>query len=243
MPAPTPPFSVELRHRREALGLTQLDAASRLGITARTLQRYENGESAPARSERKAEFLDRLAETTTRPARHQRTQAVAAPVAFDADNHDAHALVSIPGGGSAGAGAGRTNDGEAVEQVLISRSEVERVTGLLGRLLDGLEWVLVVGDSMQPELRAGERVYYVAGHPLNDAGIYVLEMDGERIVKMVQRLAGGVLDLIPVNRAYATERLVPIREADTANTFRSELTGQTCSLRVIGKVVFNLQPR
>ena len=73
-------FPAALIALRDELGLSQLTAAERMGITARTLQRYENGETAPA--ERRArQFLDRLRTGTSFPVKRQRRDGVAQPIA------------------------------------------------------------------------------------------------------------------------------------------------------------------
>jgi phage repressor protein C with HTH and peptisase S24 domain len=70
----------------------------------------------------------------------------------------------------------------------------------------------------------------------------VLEVDGAAIVKQVQRLGGGVIDVIPRNPLYERERFVPLPDADTPTPSRSELPGLTSQLRFVGKVVYSARP-
>ena len=248
-------FPAALIALRDELGLSQLTAAERMGITTRTLQRYENGETAPA--ERRArQFLDRLRTGTSFPVKRQRRDGVAQPIATasrsptasgdgdgaaSGDPFDASNLLVIPGGGQAGAGTPRTNDGAAYEVVVITRAEVERVAGALFDV-GGIRWFDVVGDSCVPDFQPGERVYYNLDTSITGDGYYVVSLDGEWIIKRVQRYAGGVLVLVPANPVYQPETLHPVRDAEP-NTYRSDFSGATCAFSVVGKVRFNIHAR
>lgn len=213
-------FANALRSARAQRNLTQQEAASLLGIPHRTYVHYESATSAPSQ-ERRTAILD----------------------ALSADAPAADGVLAIPGGSEAGAGPARNNDHHGLEVVRIERSEVVRVTGLEGPSLNGLRWFTVVGDSMAPDLRPGERVFFTPCHTFAADGYYIAEMDGERLVKRIQRHGGGVLDLVPVNPDYQTERLIPMREADAPNTYRSQLSGAVVTLNPVGKVAFNFTAR
>lgn len=218
-----PQFAAALKARRAALGLSQTAAAERLGIPFRTYQNYETETSAPRSDERMRVLLDALTDD-------------------DDGDSPARDLLSIVGGGEAGAGMPRSNDGADVEVVLISRAEVTRSTRLSGREADALRWFVVVGDSMEPEFGPGERVFYLPSDAFTGDGFYVVDVDGERTLKRIQRLGGGAFDFVPVNSAYAVERFTPVPDAEP-NTFRSNLSGLTTTLRFVGKVSFNLRAR
>lgn len=112
-------------------------------------------------------------------------------------------------------------------------AELERFTGLKpSRFLSAV----VVGDSNVPVLRPGDHVIYDPRPTISDHGLYVLEVDGERVVKFVQRLAGGALALISANARYGTETLAPV--AGSPDTYRSDLSPFTARLVVVGKVVW-----
>lgn len=220
----SPTFSEALARLRARRGLTMQEAADLLGVHWRSVQNWENGTSSPSRAKQEA-YLDALSP--------------------DAAGSDAAAdpLLSIPGGSEAGAGPARDNGHASVEIVQITRAEVERVTGLGGPALGRLRWFTVAGDSMAPDLRPGERVFYTPCDAFGADGYYVAEMDGERLVKRIQRHGGGVLDLVPVNPDYQTERLIPLPGADTPNLYRSDLSGATVLLVPVGKVNFNFMAR
>ncbi len=68
---------------------------------------------------------------------------------------------------------------------------------------DDLRLIYVEGDSMEPDLRAGDII--LIDHTDNRAareGIYVIRMDDALLVKQLQRLPGGVVKVISRNPAY-----------------------------------------
>ena len=263
-PAPPdrPGFGRALLEARTRAALSQADAATALGLPARTYQNYETGTSSPPAALKRQILLSALRalarpelapdrtpdlprDPDATPARSPLRTPSTTPVYASGDDAD---LIVVYGGGEAGAGPPRTNDGiesgpggAGLDRVVFSRDEIARVIGAttLGR---GLCFFWVSGDSMDPELRPGDRAYYSPVVNFASDGFYVVSLDGEWLVKRVQRLGGGVLDLVSVNPAYQTERLRPLPGAEP-NTFRSDLTGATCMLSVVGKVVFNLTPR
>ncbi len=101
MPASAKEFGRAILDRREALGLTQIEAAQRLGVTTRTLQRYESGESAPERDDRRARLLARLDNPAGLPVRKQARpgRPPTTPTPPDKDDIMEDEVVSITGGG------------------------------------------------------------------------------------------------------------------------------------------------
>lgn len=152
-------------------------------------------------------------------------------------------VVLIPRNGRVAAGnGGAVHTGEAPAFDAYSRYELRRLTQ---ENPDRLRACTVTGDSMEPVLRANDTVIYLPVEEFGDAGIYVFRLDGAHLVKLVQRLGGGVLDIIPYNEIYSRERFVPVPypdEADTPNTYHSELTGLTSTIEPVGKVVFYPRP-
>ena len=114
-------------------------------------------------------------------------------------------------------------------------AELQRLIGFDPRLL---VTAVVVGDSIKNIVLPGTRVMYVPTPVIADHGLYVLDLDGARIIKFVQRLGGDVLALIPANDRYRTETFEPCSDADTPNTYRSDLSGRTATLDVVGRVVW-----
>ena len=103
---------------------------------------------------------------------------------------------------------------------------------------DRLRAIMVVGDSMEPEILANSPVIYALTDELADHGLYVFAIDDTLLVKKVQLYAGGALEIIPANPTYNREMLLPLKEAGEPDTYRSERTGLVSRFRVIGRVVF-----
>lgn len=106
--------------------------------------------------------------------------------------YDVHAAAGSPGA------APQT---ETVVNELAFREEWIRST--LHVAPADLSLVHVEGDSMEPDLRAGDII--LIDHTDTSArreGIYVIRMEDALLVKQVQRLGGGVLKLISRNPAY-----------------------------------------
>lgn len=101
----------------------------------------------------------------------------------------------------AAAGNGALVDGENEIDVLAFKKDWIRRE--LHVSSDNLRLIYVEGDSMEPDLRAGDIV--LLDHTDTSArreGIYVLKMDGALLVKMLQRLPGGIVKVISRNTAY-----------------------------------------
>lgn len=68
---------------------------------------------------------------------------------------------------------------------------------------DQLRLIYVEGDSMEPDLRAGDIILVdVSASSPQREGIYVVRMDDALLVKHVQRLPGGVVKLTSRNPIY-----------------------------------------
>ncbi len=101
----------------------------------------------------------------------------------------------------AAAGGGSLIDSERVVDVLAFREEWIRQE--LHARPDDLDLIYVKGDSMEPDLRAGDII--LLDHTDTRAsreGVYVIQMDGALLVKQLQRLPGGVVKVISRNAAY-----------------------------------------
>jgi phage repressor protein C with HTH and peptisase S24 domain len=92
---------------------------------------------------------------------------------------------------------------------------------------DQLRLIFVEGDSMEPDLRAGDIV--LIDHTDVTArreGVYVIRMDGALLVKQVQRLPGGQVRVMSRNPAYEPFT-VPVSKLEHPD-----------GLAVIGRVVW-----
>lgn len=87
-----------------------------------------------------------------------------------------------------------------------------------------LSVISVKGDSMEGVLN--QRDVILINHAENQpgSGLYVLRMDGDLIVKMVQRLPGGVLKVTSANSLY--------------EPFDIDLNNMPTDVEVVGRVVW-----
>jgi phage repressor protein C with HTH and peptisase S24 domain len=99
------------------------------------------------------------------------------------------------------------------------------IRSTLGVSPDDLVLESAVGESMHPTIHDNDLLLIDSSDTkLREFGIYVLEYQGERLVKRVQRKLDGGLVLISDNAIYEAERIPPERAGD---------------VKVIGRVVWS----
>jgi phage repressor protein C with HTH and peptisase S24 domain len=225
-------------------GMTQYDIADRLGVTQPAVNGWLNkkGKKTPGPAN-----LQKLVDVLGLRREDFETREPAPPTIQSTAQQSAHSpagsersIVLIPRNGYAAAGEGAFNDGEdEVQYDPYPRDELMRLTNTNP---DYLRSLTVIGDSLAPEIPPNTRVIYLPLEQFRGDGLYVLSIDGVEIVKRIQYLPGGAIELIPINTDYQVELLMPIEGADTYNTFRSARTGLTTIVRCVGKVVFYPKP-
>lgn len=206
---------------------SQAEAAERLGVAQSRISTWLAGSAAPGKS-----TAERILPTMGLAL------ADVAPLPDDGTTPAllaAHDVVLIPRTGTGGTGAlGLPESGLDADPY--PAAELRRLTGRDPK--DFLQ-LTIIGDSMAPRLRAGDNVIYIPCNEILDHGLYVLDLDGGRIVKQVQRLGGNVLMLIPVNPDYVRETFVPVEEDGVdSNLYRSDVSHRTATLGVVGKVLW-----
>lgn len=149
-------------------------------------------------------------------------------------------VVAIPRMARASAGDGYNNDDhpEIKGYDAYPLEEIRRLTHLNPK---DLRAITVVGDSMEPEILANSTVIYVPTHEIGDHGLYVFAIEDTLLIKKIQRYSAGALEIIPINQTYSREMLIPVRDADEPNMYRSEKTGLVAQFRVVGRVVFYMK--
>ena len=125
-------------------------------------------------------------------------------------------------------------NGAALARDPYPRDELVRMTGMDPARFRSCT---VVGDSLVPEIPPNTRAIYVPVEEHVGDGLYLVAIDDAHVVKRIQKLADGTLRLLPYNPDYAPERLTPVRDADTENTYRTG-TGGIAVVRFVGKVVY-----
>jgi len=80
---------------------------------------------------------------------------------------------------------------------------------------EALRLELAIGESMTPTIKDGSTLLIdTAEKEVRSFGIYVLEINGERLVKRVQRKHDGSLVLISDNAAYQPDEIPPAKAAE-----------------------------
>lgn len=89
----------------------------------------------------------------------------------------------------------------------------DMVRGTLHAQPDKLSALYVKGDSMEPQLRAGDMVVIDHGQTRERTdGIYVLRIDGSLLIKSLQWLPGGKLRVKSENLAYESYTVDPLQD-------------------------------
>lgn len=226
-----------LAQAREAMGYTQKQLHELAEIPLPTLKDYEGGNSIPG-----GEALAKLAfigfnleyvfwgegEPLTRglARQHSPQSALGEPPA----RYGAGApYVNLP---LYQLSAGAAPRGKVIPAAENPVSELafreDWIRNTLHTTPDKLTLIHVEGDSMDPDLRAGDII--LVDHTDTTArreGIYVLRMDDALLVKMVQRLPGGIIKLISRNDAYEPIML-PVPKLDPGG-----------EVAIIGRVVWS----
>lgn len=200
-------IAARLRAERERLSLTQREMAARSGIPFDTYTKYEGGSR----------------KLTANPLAKLKNAGIEIGRLFGGDDelallktHSANlaqqlqARAEQPRAGyvylplydvRAAAGGGELVENEDVVDVLAFKESWIRQE--LHVAPTDLRLIHVVGDSMEPDLRAGDII--LIDHTDSAArreGIYVVRMEDAILVKQLQRLPGGVVRVISRNQAY-----------------------------------------
>lgn len=200
------------------------ELARRAEMSDRTIRNYMNGATEP-----KAEAVERLAR-----AAGLRAEWLFSGTGRKTEDDLSSDVVEKPRPGyvylplynvRASAGGGRAVDTERVVDSLAFKEDWIR-RELRVRPSD-LNLIYVEGDSMEPDLRAGDIV--LLDHTDTRAsreGIYVIRMDGALLVKQLQRLPGGLIKVMSRNQAYESFT-VSVQDVENPNGFA-----------VVGRVVW-----
>lgn len=117
-----------------------------------------------------------------------------------------YVAVSLFNDVSAAAGHGAVVGSEAPDDALMFKEEWIRFE--LGARPSDLCLIRVSGDSMEPTLRAGDVILvdHSARNPDRE-GIYILRMDGMLLVKRIQAMPGGLINVSSDNAAFSPWQL------------------------------------
>ena len=190
-----------LRVVRAHLGLKQDEFAAQSCVSIRAYQTYEGGRSLPGAEA--IEGFTRLGINANWLLTGEGPMLLAdlkAPAEAPAEVLEGYASIPFFEDVRAAAGGGGIVGNEASTSLLFNEEWVR--TELDARLSD-LRLVRVSGESMEPLLRAGDMILVDCSvtRPKFE-GIYVLRLDGMLLVKRVQGLPGGVIQVSSDNPAY-----------------------------------------
>ncbi len=219
---------------RKSRNMDQKEAATHLGIPYRTYQNYESSGSnyrAPNRDAMEAfaraginlnwlmtgvggMMFGESAEPHPPAPQHQAEEPIPS----------GYVAVPLYNGVRAAAGHGAVVEHEAPDDALMFKEDWIRFE--LGTRPEDLRLIRVSGDSMEPTLRSGDVILidHSATRPDRE-GIYILRMDGMLLVKRVQAMPGGILNISSDNAAFAPWQLT-----------RADLEGS--DVCIVGRVVW-----
>lgn len=203
-------LGTRIRTHREALKLSRGYVADVLGVSLSTLQAWENDEREPA-----ASSILRLSETLktsvsklllgsdSEESKPVSTAVVTTGATVDVKGNtvDLEEFVFVPRYNvSAAAGYGAWNDDESPMFTVSFRRYW--VTNHLKADPAKLSVISVSGDSMEGVLNDKDIILVNHADREPREGIYVLRIDGQLLVKRVQRLPGAQLRITSTNPAY-----------------------------------------
>lgn len=153
------------------------------------------------------------------------------PVLFAAGERvrEYQVIPRVKGSASAGVpGASKPEkDDQQADVAGVIAIECDFMRQTLGRQGPGFMTVQVAGDSMEPTLADGDVIIVDTAHnTIDGSGIYVVELQGNLLVKRVQLRIDGSLVLKSDNPAYEPEQI----QAGAAHTLR--VLGRMTRLRV-----------
>lgn len=228
------PLSPEIVAAYHRSGLTQEELAGKIGVRRPTISDWLTGKREPrgrnlARLKEALGIEEPLRGIGRRAGRNgSRTASVFDATDYlDVNVHAAHV--------SAGSGLALFTE-EIEYSFKLHRFIMERVLGVpIPSRPVGVAWV--TGDCMLPDLRDGDPVFFEYTAQLRGpGGRYVLWLNDEPIIKRVQRLADGSIELRCENRACGDkdELLIPNEDG----TPILERTGRPVEFQVIGPVLW-----
>ena len=225
-------IGTRIRTQREALKLSRSYVAEKLGVALSTLQAWENEEREPSATHilRLSECLSTSVAWLVAGSEEQETSSLlptstSGATALDVKGNqvDLDEFVFVPRYNvSASAGYGALNDDESPMFTVSFRRYW--VVNHLKADPRKLSVISVSGDSMMGVLN--DKDIILVNHEDRDPreGIYVIRLDSQLFVKMVQRLPGSQLRISSTNPAF--------------EPFIIELDNIPSDFDVIGKVVW-----
>ncbi|TLD97656.1 helix-turn-helix domain-containing protein [Helicobacter jaachi] len=208
-----------IRELREERGITQIELAERIGVSERTIRRYEQEEDiiqigilkkilkALNANDVKDVFL---AETDKHT--HQEFPSSSLIKANSQNLHDFYTIPKLNIKASAGGGNEiiELESYESGEVICIDKAFFKTPQSI-GNRINKMRIIQVDGYSMIPMLLPDSWVIFEEDSAWKGDGLYVLNYDNELMVKLLQKLPNGDIDIISANKDYRSYRI----ECDT----------------------------
>lgn len=220
-------FAKTLLHEQAQRGLSQDELAGLLGVRQATVSDWINGKKSPS-----AKNAQRVIDVLGIEPATIYTGGADGNVVADGSPH----VVLIPHDGYADAGPGADNGSTTRKHHPYPTEVIQQLTGFAPT--NELRSFTIIGDSHMPEISPNTPAIYRRTADFVGDGLYVLQIDGNEVCKVVQYIPGGAIILSSYNPAYRDVHLTPLPDADTPGTFREDETRLTSVVRIIGKVVF-----
>ena len=183
----------DLKQRRIELGLTMLEVAKLVGVSEATISRYESGNIKNMRKDRIAKYASTLkVPPSTFLELEDKSESHLTPTDIRANTKPVPLIGRVAAGLSCHAE-------DNIEGYILTDSEI---------LHEGYDyfWLTVTGDSMEPELHAGDLVLVRQQDTLENECYAVVRIDGEDGVVKRVRIEPDKITLTSVNPYY------PVRE-------------------------------
>ncbi len=194
-------FGKRLRVIRESLGLTRAEASRLIEVSPSTLQAWEE-ESSRLPNAWNLRNISRAYKIDIESL-YSDSELHTATTIEDEQGHiiDLEEFVFIPRYNvTAAAGDGSAISAENIMHHMAFRKYW--VDNVIGAAVKDLVVIGVAGDSMEGEINNGDAILINTADKKLNNGIYVVRINGDLIVKRIQKLVGGVIRIISANPAY-----------------------------------------
>ena len=183
----------EFKGIKENLNLSQLELANRLGISQKQVSNYLNGVTKiPEHISDKLKNLVNITRTSNTQSREADLEVINIPYLKDF---------------RVSAGRGVENFNDELETIPFNKKELQSLFHLQSVI--NLSIAQVIGDSMYPTLKEGERVLFQNDGSAIEGAIYIIEYDNEIFIK---RLKKRPLELISDNKEYNAIKINDLQE-------------------------------
>ena len=195
--------SEKISLRRRILNITQEDLSKKIGVSSKTIGRWESSERSPSGDvliklasalDTTVSYLLGEADTPTESNAHEITDIIWVPVVSD--------RVKVC--------AGNGNAYPDVEWEVIDRQPFS-AKDLSGYSWQGVEFVVmtVEGDSMEPIVGDGDKVLFAENAEITTGDIAVVALDGSIFIRGVLFNKDESITLRPRNKDYQDMLIIP----------------------------------